>query len=220
MHTQASPETVLADLGKFPTGVICDALGRLGLAGFTDGIRPVRPATKMAGRARTVRFAANRAGATPGLNTYSVIRSLDPGDVMVIATDRCPAWIFGDNVATAALVQGLSGILTDACARDGAVLMEHPLPCFVAGLATRPPRAIEIVDTDVTVNFAGAQIRPYDFVVGDADGVVVIPADRVNDVLIQAADIEMLEGLQKSAIEAKASLPQLMEILAKKKVKK
>ena len=101
------------------SGVVCDALGRLGLAGFMDGIHPIRPETTLVGRARTVRFAAKRGTAKPDFNVYSIMRELAPGDVLVIGTEGCESWIFGENVANAALHAQLGGIVTDARARDG-----------------------------------------------------------------------------------------------------
>jgi 4-hydroxy-4-methyl-2-oxoglutarate aldolase len=215
-----SDTDLVARFAKVQSGVVCDALGRLGLAGFVSGIHPVRADAKMVGRARTLRFAARRGTARPGLNPYAVIRSLAPGDVLVFATDRVDAWIFGENIASAAHHQKLAGIVTDACARDGAALKAHALPCFVAGLATRPPSAIEIVAADVPVDLGGAQILPNDFLVGDADGIVVVPGDRAREILVQVEDLAELEILQGRAIAAGAPLPQLLEILAKKKTPK
>jgi regulator of RNase E activity RraA len=211
---------IFAGLRKTSTGVVCDALGRLGLSGSIGGIHPVRRESKLVGRARTAWFAAKRGTGRSTQNTYSIIRSLEPGDVLVIGTEGCESWIFGENVATAAVVQGLAGIVTDACARDGAALSVHPLPCFVSGLSTRPPATIELVDVDVAINLAGAQVRPNDFLIGDADGIVVVPGESAAEVLVQTEDLDYLEGLQMKAIEERVSLLQLMEILAKKKVKK
>lgn len=220
MQTEPASREIVSRLAKLPSGVVCDALGRLGLAGFTDGVHPVNPASTLAGRARTMRFAAKRGGSRVSHNTYSVIRSLEPGDVLVIGTDGCDSWIFGENVATAALQQKLAGIVTDAHARDGAALAHHGLPCFVRGLATRPPETIEVVDVDVPISLAGAQVRPGDFLTGDADGIVVVPGASALDVLEQAEDLAVLEGLQMRAILDGVPLPELMEILAKKKIKK
>jgi 4-hydroxy-4-methyl-2-oxoglutarate aldolase len=207
-------------LAAVQSGVVCDALGRLGLAGFMDGIHPIRREAKLVGRARTIRFAAKRGTALPAISIYSVIRGLAPGDVLVIGTDGAAAWIFGENIANAALHQGLAGIVTDARARDGALLADHVLPAFSSGLATRPPAGIEIVAADVPLSIGGAQVRPNDVIAGDADGIVVVPGDRIDDILVQVEDLAELERLQGEAIARGAPLPELSEILAKKRIRK
>jgi regulator of RNase E activity RraA len=202
------------------SGVVCDALGRLGLAGFMDGIHPIRSESTLSGRARTVRFGAKRGTAKPQFNVYSIMRELSPGDVLVIGTDGCESWIFGENVANAARHAQLAGIVTDARARDGALLAAHPLPAFSAGLAVRPPNGIEIIAFDVPISMAGAQVLPNDLIVGDVDGIVVVPGDRIDDVLVQVEDLAQLEIQQGDAIARGAPLPELMAILGKKKTSK
>lgn len=212
-----SEADLAARFAKVQSGVVCDALGRLGLAGWVSGIHPLCSQVKMVGRARTLHLAPRRGTARSNLTPYSVIRGLAPGEVLVISTDRCDAWIFGENIANAALHQGLAGIVTDACARDGAALLRHPLPCFAAGLNVRPPNAIEIVAADVAVELGGAQILPGDLLVGDADGIVVVPGERAAEVLVQVEDLAELEALQGAAIAEGAPLARIMEILARKK---
>jgi regulator of RNase E activity RraA len=202
------------------SGVVCDALGRLGLAGFMDGIHPIRSDSTLVGRARTVRFGAKRGIAKPPFNVYSIMRELSPGDVLVIGTDGCESWIFGENVANAAQHAQLAGIVTDARARDGALLAVHALPAFAGGLAVRPPGGIEIIAFDVPISMAGAQVLPNDLIVGDVDGIVVVPGDRIDDVLVQVEDLAELEVQQGNAIARGAPLPELMAILGKKKISK
>jgi regulator of RNase E activity RraA len=191
--------------GAVQSGVVCDALGRLGLAGFMDGIHPIRSDSTLVGRARTVRFGAKRGVAKPAFNVYSIMRELAPGDVLVIGTDGCESWIFGENVANAALHAQLS---------------VHALPAFTGGLAVRPPGTIEIVAFDVPISMAGAQVLPNDLIVGDVDGIVVVPGDRIDDVLVQVEDLAELERRQGSAIARGAPLPELMAILGQKKISK
>jgi regulator of RNase E activity RraA len=209
----------LQHFSEVQSGVVCDSLGRLGLSGWMDGVRPIRLGTKMVGRARTLRFGPRR-GTPVNIQMYSFIRSLNPGDVLVIATGNCNSWIFGENVAHAALHQGCVGIVTDARARDGAELAELGLGCFCSGLATRPPSSIEIVATDVAVECGGAQVHPGDIVVGDADGIVIVPGGMMEEVLIQVEEIAALEVEQELAIARCAPLPELEQIIKRKKIRK
>ncbi len=205
---------------RLQSGIVCDALGRLGLAGWMDGIRPLGPNAKLAGRARTLRYAPQRGAEPAAYNIYAVIRSLEPGDVLVLETGLTDNWIFGENMAHTALYQGVAGMITDCCARDGAELATMAIPCFARGLATRPPGGIEIVGVDVPIRCGGAQVRANDLIVGDADGIVVVPGPKIAEVLVQAEDLEALEKEQEIAIRYRIPLPDLLTVLAKKKVRK
>ncbi len=213
------PQSVRDQYRKVQTGVVCDALGRLGLSGFMDEVRPFRRNAKLSARARTVRFAPTRGTKGSGINIYTFIRTLEPGDVLVFGTDRHDSWIYGENMAHAVQYQGGAGIVTDSRARDSAELAELDVACFARGTATRPP-GIEILAVDIPISCGGTQVNPYDLIVGDADGIVVVPGDRINDVLVQVEDIDNLEREQEQAIHDQVPLPELLAILARKKVRK
>ncbi len=217
--SDAANQKHIEDLRRLPTGVVCDALGRLGLSGFTDGLYPFRRDSKMAGRARTVRFAAKRGAAKMDFNIYRFIRTLDPGDVLVIATDLADSWIYGENMAHEAQYHGLGGVVADCMARDATQLSDLDIPCFARGAAVRPP-GFEFIATDVPVSLAGAQVHPGDVLTGDADGIVVVPAAHLANVTLQALDLDHLETLQEQAIAARAPLPELLAVLARKKIVK
>ena len=116
-----------------PTGVICDALERLGLAGFMDEVRPFRRNVKMVGRARTVLYGPKRGDDGPKFNIYSFMRSLDAGDVVVFATGKSNSWLYGENMAHGAQYAKLAGVVSDGMARDADQLAELDIPCFARG---------------------------------------------------------------------------------------
>lgn len=213
------PADIVERFNRVQTGVVCDALGRLGLEGWMDGLHPAKFGAKMAGRARTLQFGRPEE-ASPGFNVYQIIRGLDPGDVLVFSTGGASSWIFGENMAHAAMYQGAAGMVTDSRTRDGAELAELPMPCFSAGRAVRPPAGLQIVAVDVPVTCAGARVAPGDLVVGDTDGLLAVAAERLADVLLQVEDLDMLERMQEAAIRDRVPLPELMAVLQKKKVLK
>ena len=214
------PAGIVERFKRVQTGVVCDALGRLGLAGWMDGLHPAKFGAKMAGRARTLQFGRPEGPSAPAFNVYEIIRGLDPGDVLVFSTGRAPSWIFGENMAHAAMYQGAAGMVTDSRTRDGAELAELAMPCFSAGRAVRPPAGLQIVAVDVPVTCAGAAVAPGDLVVGDTDGLLAVAAARLADVLLQVEDLDMLERMQEAAIRDRVSLPELVAVLQKKKVLK
>lgn len=207
----------LSLFASIQSGVVCDAMGRLGLDGFMDGVLPLRPKVRIAGPARTLMYRPRRGVGRPDLNIYALIAQCGPGEVLVLGSDRTDCWLFGENVAHAAMYRGLAGIVTDSRVRDGAELAELEMPCFARGVATRPPGGIELVAFDVPVSCGGAQVRPQDVIVGDTDGIVVVPAEKVNEVAVQAADLDELEREQERAIAERRPLPELMQVLARKK---
>jgi 4-hydroxy-4-methyl-2-oxoglutarate aldolase len=218
MSKIAAEKDPVTFLQNMQSGVVTDSLSRLGLAGWMDGVQPIRRSAKIVGRARTVYFGPKRGGPLAGINIYSVIADLEVGDILVIATGNSDSWIFGENMAHAAMYKKLGGIVTDARARDGLELAELEFGCFSRGLTTRPPSSIELAAVDVTVTCGGAQVRSGDFIVGDADGVVVMPAERVSDILIEAEELAALEKEQEHAIARGAPLKDLDQIIKAKKV--
>ncbi|CAG0971958.1 partial 3-hexulose-6-phosphate synthase, partial [Anaerolineae bacterium] len=86
---------------------------------------------------------------------------------------------------------------------------------------TRPfSTHLELADVNVPVEFAGTQIRPGDIVVGDGDGLVIIPADKASQVLFQALDIADLEKELEIAIKHEASLSEIEKFSKRKKTLK
>jgi hypothetical protein len=115
------------------------------------------------------------------------------------------------------MMEGVAAIVVDGCVRDVDEIAEMSMPVFCRGGSTRPYSIhLELSDFNVPVEFAGAQIRPDDIVVGDSDGLVIVPGDRAEDILFQAGDIEDYERETRAAIERRASLSDLGAIIARK----
>lgn len=211
----ASPD-ILDRFKQVQTSVVCDAMGRLGLSGFMDEVRPFRIDMKMAGRARTLRYGPRRNASLPEINPYAFIYSLKKDDVLLFGADRTESWVLGENVAHAVMYQGAAGLITDGRARDSKELSELGFPVFARGAATRPPSSIEIVAADAPINCGGAQVNPGDIVAGDADGVVVVPASHANEVLHQIGDIEGIEKELERAIRDRMPPTTLLALLKRK----
>lgn len=200
-----------------PTGFVTDALRRLGIGGWTDDIFPVNHQWRLCGRARTMRYAPKSGIKRSSDNNYSVIRRCDPGDVLIVATEGSPNFTIGENVTHLAIHAGLGGIVTDGRIRDSGELREMALPVFSRGAAVRSAAEIELVECDVPVSCGGALIYPGDLVVGDADGVVVVPHQAADAAIIEVDDMAELEAEQAEAIKSGASLEIIKAIVARKK---
>ncbi len=214
-----TPAQILDRLKDVESGAATDALVRLGLSGWMDGVLPLGPADHVVGRARTVKYAPRNGVAKAQQSIYSVIRSTEPGQILVLDTGCADSWILGENVAHAAYYQGLSGIVSDSLSRDARLIREMDFPVYTRGISARPP-AIVLVDTDVPVECASARVCSGDYLVADADGVVVIPQERIEEVLVEIADIEQLEKDQEKALADGAPLEAIEALIRRKKIRK
>lgn len=181
----------LEQVRQLPSTIVSDQLERSGL------IRDVRQITRdelgiLAGPALTVRT-------RPGDNLiiYKAIQLARPGDVLVIdaggATDRA---VMGEIVTKHAAAMGIIGLVIDGCIRDGAEIAAGPLPVFARGYAHPGPFKNGPGEIRGAIAMGGTVVRNGDLVVGDADGVAVLPLERLEEVITG--------GLQALAREEKA----------------
>jgi regulator of RNase E activity RraA/2-keto-4-pentenoate hydratase/2-oxohepta-3-ene-1,7-dioic acid hydratase in catechol pathway len=191
---------LLDGLRTVSTATLASQLRKRGLNGLTlDGLRSTRPGTRMAGYARTVRYLPLRedlTGRSAGLNAQKqAIEEIRPGEVLVIEARGEPAaGTIGDILALRAQVRGAAGIVTDGAIRDSAAIARLEIPAYHAAVhpAVLGRRHVPW-ETQVTVACAGVTIQPGDIVVGDADGVVVLPPVLAAEVLADAQEQERQE---------------------------
>ena len=208
----------LARLRAVEAGMISDCMMRLGLSGWMDGLRPIQSGTPRAvGRARTLLFGPKRGEGAWGRTMYATIGSLQPDDVLVMASGTTTENLMGDNMATWAQITGLAAVVTDSPVRDTAGIGALKMPVYARGPAVRLPLNLEPVALDVPVTCAGAQVRPGDAVVGCEDGVLVVPEARVADVLYQLEDVERIERELQEAIAARLPIERIEAIVKRKK---
>jgi 4-hydroxy-4-methyl-2-oxoglutarate aldolase len=178
---------------------VYDELARLGSAtvyegggrgGFVDAdLVQVVPGSRAAGPARTVRCAQG-----DNLMVHAAMAALQPGEVLVLTMpEPAPFALFGGLLATQARARGAAAVLVDASVRDVEELAALGPPTWarwvrVQGAVKQEPGAL-----DVPVTVGGAEIRPGDAVVLDADGVAVVAAERVDAVLKGALEREEKE---------------------------
>lgn len=152
-------------------------------------IRPLYPSAKLAGFAATVHCVEVEAPPADREDWYrgelKAVDALVTGDVMVVSTCRGCYW--GELLATASRYRGAHGIVADAYTRDTLALIEMEFPTFVAGIS--PEDSLGRIDVDAVgtaIECGGITVHPGDLVLGDHDGVVVVPAAAAEEVLALA----------------------------------
>lgn len=165
-----TPNEIAETLGQYPTATIYEAAGKSG--DMAPDIRPIVPDAPLAGIAYTVR--------TFPSDTTAVIRALDDapeGSVLVIdagGTDRAAVW--GGTSSLVCSMRGLVGCVTNGCVRDIDDLRKVGISVYAAGIAPRGTLKNHEGWRDLTVAVGGVTVSPGDYVIGDSDGVVVVPA--------------------------------------------
>jgi regulator of RNase E activity RraA/2-keto-4-pentenoate hydratase/2-oxohepta-3-ene-1,7-dioic acid hydratase in catechol pathway len=192
------------------TATLAAVLRKRGLNTLTlDGLCSTRPERTMAGYARTVRYLPLRedlsASHGGGMNAQKrAIEAMRPGEVLVIeARGESTAGTIGDILALRAQVRGAAGVVTDGAIRDSKALTGLDIPVYHAAVhpAVLGRRHVPW-ETGVTVACAGVTIQPGDLLVGDADGVVVLPPDIAAEVLAEAREQERQEEFVAERVAA------------------
>ena len=202
------PQATIQGLREVATATLAALLRKRGLNGLTlDGLRSTRPGARMAGYARTVRYLPLRedlsAAYGAGMNAQRrAIEEIRPGEVLVIEARGDPtAGTIGDILGLRAQVRGAAGIVTDGAIRDSVALAGLEIPVYHAAVhpAVLGRRHVPW-ETGVTVACAGVTVQPGDILVGDADGVVVLPPGIAAEVLADAREQERQEEFIASRV--------------------
>ncbi len=178
MAGELTPE-LIAEAAKIASSTLHEAAGRIGA--LPAAIKPVAPGMKICGPAFPVKG--------PPLDNLALHFGIDeakPGDVIVADVGgHYEGGYFGEVMCTSAMGLKLGGLVIDGCVRDGAELAEMGWPVFSRGLAMRG--TLKDLNGDLYINeriaLGEAIIEPGDLVVGDTDGVVVIPKAMAADVI-------------------------------------
>jgi 4-hydroxy-4-methyl-2-oxoglutarate aldolase len=196
------------------TSVVSDVLDSFGLMhqALRPFVRPLDETLVLFGPARTGRYALAATSSTPQ-NPYELemdlIDGLRPGEVAVLAcggpTEVIAPW--GELLSTAARARQAAGCVTDGLVRDVNRIRAMQFPVFHGGIGPLDTKnRAEMMEKDATVTLAGVSVSPGDWILGDADGVVVIPADRSERVFRAALDKIAAEDTTRAELEAGHSL--------------
>lgn len=215
-----SAETIEV-LRRASTATISTIFKRKGIKNIWMPIKPLFPGMKTVGPALTIRSVPGRddlqpVAYEPGTlfpgHPDDAIDAVRPGDVVVLdgrgATDE---GLFGDLLTLRIKMKGAAGLVCDMCVRDSPRMAEKEIPIFCLGAAS-PGGTVFNVDYNVPIGCAGVLVCPGDIIVGDDDGVVVIPWAMAGGVIEEVLVYEDREDFIRLKLSQGASLEGLYPI--------
>jgi regulator of RNase E activity RraA len=207
---RATETSLAARAGSLTTSGLSDAMDRLGIAGQVEGVRPIDVHSAMSGPAFTVRY---RSVEVPGETVGDYIDDIPAGSVVVIDNQgRLDCTVWGDILTETASRSGVAGTVIDGTCRDAQSSVDVGYPLFARQNWMRTGKdRVTVAATQGSVVLGGVSVQPGDLVVGDRDGVVVIPAQRAGDVVELAESIEASEAKIREAVRSGQRLDQARE---------
>lgn len=195
-------ETELQSWKGVATAVVGDAQNRSQC--MSAAIKPLKPGLRILGQARTVQTIVGDNSAV-----HAAIALVRPGEVLAIdAGGHVDTAIWGEVMAVSAQSRGVAAVVLDGAVRDAAKMREMNFNIYARGVVPRGPHKGFGGTIDGPVSVGGVTVQPGDLLVGDDDGVVVVPLASVNTVLkevqrIEAREAQMLDeiGAGKSSAE-------------------
>jgi 4-hydroxy-4-methyl-2-oxoglutarate aldolase len=198
-------EPTVAAARTLPSATLHEAAGKIGA--LPSAIKPVAPSFTCCGPALTVH-------SPPGDNLW-LHRALDmarPGDVLVVHVSGAHDYgYWGEIMTTMAKARRLGGLVIDGCVRDGVLLERIGFPVFARGLCIRGTGKDygAIGWLNEPVRLGDVTVAAGDLVVGDADGVVVLPRDRAAMLVAKAQQRERDEAAILERLQAGESTMQV-----------
>jgi regulator of RNase E activity RraA len=188
-----------------PTGFVADAFSH-GNA-MWHRIKPLDPAWRICGPAVTVK---TRVG--DNLLVWKALDIVQPGDVLVIAVEGdVQRAIWGDRTSAVAAARGVVGMVTDGVVRDVAGILDAGMPIFSQGSIPQACYMDGPGEINVPVSAGGVLVHPGDIVVGDRDGVVVVPAARAVEVADALDEVRKRESDAEAAIARDPRVPESVD---------
>lgn len=222
----ADTAKLVAAFKELSTPNVSDALDRLGIAGAPHGIGPLWEACdKIVGPAATMKLVALGKGLkepSAAMGSLEAVKAANKGDVLVIDhSGRLDVNSYGGIVGFTTKHFGLAGCVIDGVTRDIDEYKELGLAVYGRGIIQQSIRnRCDFAGHSIEVELGGVKVRPGDFIMGDDNGILVIPADQAEEVLAIAQRCKATEeqiideirnGAEPVAAHEKVSYDQMTQ---------
>ena len=188
-------EEIIKALANIPTSTISDAMGRCGA--MSSDMKPIFPGARVCGPAYTIRVYAN-----DNLMVHLALKEARPGDILVVDSRgyaECALW--GELMSLSARYRGLGGTVIDGGVRDKDAIAELGYPVFSKTIIPVGTNKSNQGSICAPISCDGIPVFPGDIILGDSDGVVVVPLDQASVVIKEASVILGKEDQMRKRIE-------------------
>ncbi len=204
LYKKFTKQELIEAFKKVSTPNIADAMHK---KGAMKGIKPITPGVKMVGRAVTVRT-------YPGdwSKAVQAIDIAEPGSVIVIDACGAEEAVWGELASWSCVVKGVAGVVIDGAIRDVDVIRELKFPAFARYINPRAGEPKGLGEINVEITCGGVKVEPGDWVIGDDNGVVVVPKDMAVEIANRAIDVMEKENRIREEIRRGSTLSKVLEL--------
>ena len=205
LYKRVKGEKIREIFEKVSTPNISDALHR---GGFLEGIKPVVNGVKMVGRAFTVRT-------YPGdwAKPVEAIEKAEEGDVIAIDAGGVGPAVWGELATWSSKNRKIAGVVIDGAIRDIPEIRKLKFPAFSKIIMSQAGEPKGFGEMDIPIKIGKKIVFPGDWIVGDEDGVVVIPKGRAEEIANRAMDVLERENRIRKEIQDGETLSEVIELL-------
>jgi len=199
---------VMKAFAGVPTGYVVDAMG--GRGGLDYRIKPLAPQnTPLLGIAMTC-----HCGPADNLALFGAMAIAQAGDILVAATDAFTATsVTGDLLLGMAKNKRVGGFVTDGLVRDLAGILSVGLPTYCAGVTPNSPARNGPGTVGHPIVVGGVAVASGDIIIGDLDGIVVVPQAQAAAVLAKLADVRAAEAALEAKVKAGLQVPDFVQAI-------
>jgi len=173
----AADEKLVKELAQCSVATVHEALGQIGA--LDGAIKPLDRNMKLCGRAITVKCFER-----DNLMLIKAVSMAKQGDVIIADMGTCiNEGPFGEVLAVDALAHGLAGLVVNCSIRDSEAVIRRGFPVFSVGLSVRGTAKATLGTINHPISIGGITVYPGDYVLGDADGVMIVPHDRIKEAI-------------------------------------
>lgn len=204
-HWPRPPAELIGRFKDVPSGFAVDAMGRAGA--LDHRILPVWPGGAFVGSALTV-WTTPRDNLAP----YAALSLAKPGDVVLVATGDAEGFsVLGDLIIGMMRNCGIVAVVTDGLIRDVTGIRDVGIPVYARGVSPNSPFKNGPGGVGTAITLGGVVVQPGDIVIGDSDGVVIVPLMRADDVLHELVAVRRKEAEMDAAVRGGMKMPPWLD---------